>query len=53
MGPYKGILGYISGGTALLTKLTWKWREAHYKTTILYIGPSMSFHVNLGKVMVP
>ena len=30
-------------------KLTWKWRGAPYKTTILYIGPSMSFHVNLGE----
>ena len=30
-------------------KLTWKWRRGPYKTTILYIGPSMSFHVNLGE----
>ena len=30
-------------------KLTWKWRGDPYKTTILYIGPSMSFHVNLGQ----
>ena len=29
-------------------KLTWKWRRGPYKTTILYIGPSMSFHVNFG-----
>ena len=29
-------------------KLTWKWRGAPYKTTILYIGPS-SFHVSLGE----
>ena len=31
-------------------KLTWKWRGAPYKTTIPYIGPFMSFHVNLGEV---
>ena len=30
-------------------KLTWKWRGAPNKTTILYIGPSISFHVNLGE----
>ena len=33
----------------LSPKLTWKWRGAHYKTTILYIGPFMSFHVSLGE----
>ena len=54
-GPYlkPHILG-ISGleGLALLQinmELTWNWRGAHYKTTILYIGPCMSFHVNLGE----
>ena len=26
------------------SKLTWKWRGAPYKTTILYIEPSSSFH---------
>ena len=31
------------------SKLTWKWRGAPYKTTILYIGPLISFHVNLGE----
>ena len=31
------------------SKLTWKWRGAYYETTILYIGPSMSFHVNSGE----
>ena len=30
-------------------KFTWKWRRGHYKATMLYIGPSMSFHVNLGE----
>ena len=29
--------------------LTWKLREAPFKTTILYTGPSMGFHVNLGE----
>ena len=29
------------------SKLPWKWRRAFYKTSILYIGPSISFHVNL------
>ena len=31
------------------SKLTWKWRGAPLKTTILYTGPSMGFHVNLVK----
>ena len=31
------------------SKLTWKWRGALNKITILYIGPFMSFHVNLGE----
>ena len=31
------------------SKLTWKWRKAPYKTNILYMGPPMSFHVNLGE----
>ena len=31
------------------SKLTWKWRGASYKTTILDIGPLISFHVNLGE----
>ena len=31
------------------SKLTWNWRGASDKTTILYIGPSMSFQVNLGE----
>ena len=30
-------------------ELTWKWRGAPNKTTILYIGPSISFHFNLGE----
>ena len=34
------------------SNFTWKWRGALYKTTILYIGPSISFHVNLGEGMV-
>ena len=35
--------------TGDLGKLTWKWRGALYKTTILHIGPSMSFDVNWGE----
>ena len=31
------------------SNLSWKWRGAPYKTTILYIEPSMSFRVNLGE----
>ena len=31
------------------SKLTWKRRGAHYKTTILYKGLYMSFHVDLGE----
>ena len=31
------------------SKVTWKWRGAQYMTTILCIGTSMSFHVNLGE----
>ena len=31
------------------SKLTWKWRGAPYTTTIFYIGPLLSFHVNLGE----
>ena len=31
------------------SKLTWKWRGSLQKTTILYVGPSVSFHVNLGE----
>ena len=46
-----GLFGSIPLHTKKLhsSKLTWKWRGAPYKTTILYIGPSMSFHVNLGE----
>ena len=33
------------------SKLTWKWRGALNKFTILYIGPFMSFYVNLGEGM--
>ena len=32
---------------AYFSKLSWKSRGASYKTTILHIGPSMGFHVNL------
>ena len=39
----------LTVGMVHSSKLTWKWRRAPYKTSILYIGPSMSFHVNLGK----
>ena len=35
------------------SKLTWKWRGAHYKATVPYIGPSMSFHVDLGEGTSP
>ena len=31
------------------SKLTWKLRGAPFKTTVLYKGLSMSFHVNLGE----
>ena len=31
------------------SKLTWKWRGALNETTILYIGPFMSFQVKLGE----
>ena len=31
------------------SKLTWKWRWALLRTTILYIGPFISFHINLGE----
>ena len=31
------------------SKLTWNWRVAHCKTTILSGGPSMSFLVDLGE----
>ena len=31
------------------SKLTWRWRGAPFKATILYIGPSMGFHVNIGE----
>ena len=33
------------------SKLTWKWRveRGSDKTTILYTGPLMGFHVNLGE----
>ena len=34
-------------------KLTWTCRGALNKTTILYIGPSVSFHVNLGEGISP
>ena len=30
-------------------KSTCKWRGAPFKTTVLYLGLSMSFHVNLGE----
>ena len=35
------------------SKLTWKWRGALNKITVLYIGPFMSFHVNLLPVVLP
>ena len=31
------------------SKLTWKWRGAPFKTTMLYIGPSAGFHVISGE----
>ena len=31
------------------SKLTWKWRGASDKPTIIYKTPSRSFHVNLGE----
>ena len=31
------------------SKSPWKWRGALYRTTILYIGLYMSFHVDLGE----
>ena len=34
------------------SKLTWKWRGASEKTTILYIGPFMSFHVIWERVSI-
>ena len=33
-------------------KSTQNWREPPYKTTILYIGPSMSFRVICGRVIL-
>ena len=33
------------------SKLSWKRRGAPYETTILYVGPSMSFHMNLRMVL--
>ena len=36
-------------GNVHSSKSTWKWTGAPKKTTIVYIGPSMSFHVNLGE----
>ena len=30
-------------------KLTWKWREAAEKTTIVFVRSSINFHVNLGE----
>ena len=61
--PYQqsGRWGWSRGGGPLLhgcpyacivihsSKLTWKCRGAPLKTTMLYIGPSMSFNVNLGE----
>ena len=35
------------------SKLAWKSRGAHYKTTTLYIGASMGFHVNLREDINP
>ena len=43
---YFGVLWPLIFGT-LLQKLRWKCRGAPCKTTILHVGPSMSFHVNL------
>ena len=31
------------------SKLTWKWRGTLNMITSLYMGPSMSFYVNLGE----
>ena len=31
------------------SKLTWKWRGAPFEITIIFIEPSMGFHVNLGE----
>ena len=46
--PYAGIWTAVRkpGSTRALhsSKLTWKWRGTHYKTTILYMELSMSFH---------
>ena len=35
------------------SKLIWKWRGAPDKTSVLYLGPSMSFHVKLGEGNTP
>ena len=43
-------------GLNIYSKLAWKWSMAPFKTTILFLGPSMSFHVNLGEgtnTMIP
>ena len=41
---------YPEGPSTWTSKMqTWKWTRGPKKTTILYIGPSMSFHVNLGE----
>ena len=39
----------LTNKTTLLLHLTWQWRGVSYKTTILYIGPSMSYHVKFGE----
>ena len=54
--PKSGLFKYSSGrevGPIYIhsSKLIWKWRGAHYNTGILYLGPSMSFYLNLGEVI--
>ena len=44
-----GSTAFWRKSTVHSSKLTWKWRAAPYKTTILYIGPLISFHFNLGE----
>ena len=53
LGPIGGSFGEplrfpkspTGAGDLLSAKSTWKWRGAHYQTSILNVRPSMSFHV--------
>ena len=45
----RGVVNRGVGNQVHSPKLTWKWRGALSKTTILCIGPFICFHVNLGE----